>query len=242
MTLSSKPVIETALAHRSIRKFTDEPISSEQLTAILNAGRAGSTSNFFQSTHIIRVTDPEVRTQIRDIGRALSSIDTCAELLIYCFNFAKHQSFAPESQLDWTEMVLIGAVDCGIIAQNVILAAESLGLGGVYLGYVRNDINRTAEILKLPKHVVPMFGMALGHPAQDPMLRPRLPLEAMVSENHYQPIDEQVLADYRALTRAYYQERSKMDTDWVEQMTESLKGEIRPEILPFLHKQGFAQK
>lgn len=242
MNLSSKPVIETALAHRSIRKFTDEPISDEQFTAILNAGRAASTSNFFQSTHIIRVTDPEVRRQIRDIGRALSSIDTCAELLIFCFDFAKHHAFAPESQLDWTEMVLIGAADCGIAAQNVMLAAESLGLGGVFLGYIRNDINRTAEILQLPRYVVPMFGMALGHPAQDPMLRPRLPLEAMVSENRYQAVDETVLDDYRTLTRAYYKERSNMDTDWVAQMTESLKGEIRPEILPFLQKQGFAKK
>lgn len=242
MTLSSQPVLETALAHRSIRKFSAEPISSEQLTAILNAGRAASTSNFFQSTHIIRVTDPEVRRQIRDIGRALSSIDTCAELLIFCFDFAKHQSFVPQAQLDWTEMVLIGSVDCGIVAQNVLLAAESLGLGGVFLGYIRNDINRTAEILQLPKYVVPMFGMALGHPAQTPMLRPRLPLEAMVSENRYQPVDEQVLADYRELTRAYYKERSNMDTDWVEQMQQSLQGEIRPEILPFLHRQGFAAK
>ncbi|WP_324253482.1 nitroreductase family protein [Neisseria brasiliensis] len=62
MTLSSKPVIETALAHRSIRKFTDEPISSEQLTAILNAGRAGSTSNFFQSTQPIPKCAPKFGT------------------------------------------------------------------------------------------------------------------------------------------------------------------------------------
>lgn len=242
MTLSSKPVIETALAHRSIRKFTDQAIDNEQLTAILNAGRAASTSNFFQSTHIIRVSDPEVRRQIRDIGRALSSIDTCAELLIFCFDFAKHHSFAPEAQLDWTEMVLIGAADCGIVAQNVMLAAESLGLGGVFLGYIRNDIRRTAEILQLPEHVVPMFGMALGHPAQDPMLRPRLPLEAIVSENRYRSVDECVLADYQAQTRAYYKARSNMDTDWVEQMTESLQGEIRPEVLPFLQEQGFARR
>lgn len=242
MSLNSKPVLETALAHRSIRKFTEEPISEEQLTAILNAGRAASTSNYFQCTHIIRVTDPEVRQQLRALGRVLSSIDTCAELLVFCFDFAKHRSFTPEAQLDWTEVTLIGAVDGGIFAQNVLLTAESLGLGGVFLGYLRNEIERTAEILQLPEHVVPLFGMALGHPAQDPMLRPRLPLEALVSENRYQAIDPQVLADYNDLTRRYYQERSQMDTDWSEQMKNSLSGEIRPGILPFLQKQGFAKK
>lgn len=242
MTLNSRPVLDTALSHRSIRKFTEQPITEEQFAAILEAGRASSTSNFFQCTHIIRVRDPQVRNQLRALGRVLSSIDTCAELLVFCMDFAKHKTVEPEAQLDWTEVTLIGAVDAGIFAQSVLLAAESLGLGGVFLGYLRNDIERTADILQLPKHVVPLFGMALGYPNQDPMLRPRLPLAAMVSDNSYQPIAQETLDQYAAETRAYYKERSNMDTDWCEQMSKSLAAEIRPEVLPFLQKQGFAQK
>lgn len=241
MTVSS-PVIDTALAHRSIRKFTDEPVSTEQLNAILAAGRAASTSNFFQCVHVIRVSDPEVRQQLRAIGRTLSAIDTCAELLVFCMDFAKHKAIAPDAQLDWTEITLIGAVDSGICAQNVLLAAESLGLGGVFLGYIRNDIARTAEILKLPEYVVPLFAMALGHPAQDPMMRPRLPQTLTLSENRYQALDREALAAYDADIRRYYQQRSNMDTDWSEQMQKSLCQEIRPEVLPFLQQQGLAKK
>ena len=52
--LSSKPVLETALAHRSIRKFTGEAIAPEMLAAVIEAGKAASTSSFMQTTHVIR--------------------------------------------------------------------------------------------------------------------------------------------------------------------------------------------
>lgn len=242
MNLTSKAVLETALSHRSIRRFTEEPITEEQLTSILEAGRAASTSNFLQCTHIIRVNDMQVRQDLRAIGRNLSSIDTCAELLVFCADFAKHKHIAPEAQLDWTEITLIGAVDAGIMAQNVMLAAESLGLGGVYLGYIRNDINRTAEILKLPQYVVPLFGMALGHPDQNPLMRPRLPLEAIISENSYQAINDELLNEYNEIVKDYYVRRSNTDSDWSEPIRSSLSEKIRPEVLPFLNKQGLTKR
>ena len=70
MSLNSRPVLETALAHRSIRRFTDQPIDPEMLTAILEAGRASSTSSFLQNTSIIRVTDMDKRRQLRAISAA----------------------------------------------------------------------------------------------------------------------------------------------------------------------------
>lgn len=63
--LDSKPTLQTLLDHRSIRKYTGEPISDEMLTAVLEAGRAVSTSSFLQATSIIRVVDPAKRTALR---------------------------------------------------------------------------------------------------------------------------------------------------------------------------------
>ena len=59
---------------------------------------------------------------------------------MFCADFNKHYQLEPNAQLDWAEVSLIGAVDTGIAAQNVPLAAESLGLGGVYIGALRNNI------------------------------------------------------------------------------------------------------
>ena len=148
----------------------------------------------------------------------------------------------PEAQLDYTEVTLIGAIDAGIMAQNVLLAAESLGLGGVYIGSLRNDIAAAAEVLRLPETAVPLFGMCLGHPAQDPLYRPRLPLAALVSENRYQPCSEAALAAYNAELADYYRRRSGLDLDWQKQIAQTLGGAVRPHILPFLQARGFVKR
>lgn len=241
-TLSSKPVLETALAHRSIRKFTDEAISPEMLNAVLEAGRAASSSSFLQVVHIVRVTDPELRKGLRAVGSDQRYIENCAEFLVFCMDFAKHKKVDTEVQTDWTEVTLIGTVDAGIMAQNILLTAESLGLGGVYIGSLRNDVNRVAELLNLPEYVVPLFGMCLGHPAQDPLYRPRLPLDTIVSENCYKPLDSETLGAYDEVVHDYYQRRSNLNLDWSAQVRDTLCREVRPDILPFLQKQGFSKK
>ena len=76
--LQSAPVLQTALAHRSIRKFTGAPIAPEQLAAILEAGRAASSSSFLQAVHIVRITDPEIRKSLRAVGSDQHYIETCA--------------------------------------------------------------------------------------------------------------------------------------------------------------------
>lgn len=240
--LPSKPVLETALSHRSIRKFSAEPVAPEMLAAALEAGRAASSSSFLQAVHIIRVTDVEIRKGLRAVGADQHYIETSAEFLVFCMDFAKHRQIAPDAQTDWTEVTLIGAIDAGIMAQNVMLAAESMGLGAVYIGSLRNDVGRVAELLDLPAHTMPLFGMCLGHPAQDPIERPRLPLGCVVSENRYQAMSADDFAAYNAVLGDYYRRRSNLDLDWTAQVRNTLCREVRPDILPFLRKQGFAKK
>ncbi|WP_107855659.1 oxygen-insensitive NADPH nitroreductase [Neisseria weaveri] len=242
MDFSSKPALETALNHRSIRKFTGEPIEPEMLEAILKAGQAASTSSYMQPTHIIRVTDIDMRKQLRAVGANQHYIETCAEFLVFCIDFAKHKQIAACAQTDWTEMTLMGAVDAGIMAQNIMLTAESLGLGGVYIGCLRDDINATDKILNLPENIVPLFGMCLGHPAQEPILRPRMPLDFVVSENVYRPLDAAAYEEYNNVVKDYYKRRSNLDLDFTTQVNNTLCQEVRPDILPFLNRKGLAKR
>ncbi|OSI12220.1 oxygen-insensitive NADPH nitroreductase [Neisseria canis] len=242
MEFTSKPALQTALNHRSIRKYTGEPIPAEMLEIILKAGQAASTSSFLQSAHIIRVTDMEMRKKLRAVGANQHYIETCAEFLVFCIDFAKHKQIAPDAQTDWTEMTLMGSIDAGIMAQNVMLTAESLGLGGVYIGCLRDDINATNEILNLPENVVPLFGMSLGWPAQEPMMRPRLPAECVVTENGYRPMDKAVYEAYNTQVKDYYKQRSNLDLDFTQQVRNSLCQEVRPDVLPFLQRKGLAKR
>ncbi|OOR92338.1 nitroreductase A [Moraxella caviae] len=259
--LNSAPTIETLLNHRSIRKYTGEPISEEMLTAILEAGRAVSTSSFLQATSIVRVSDPAKRTAFRQIscdmtadeyaqaqadGKRLGHgyVESCAEYLVFCMDAKRHHQLA-DVNTDWTEVTLIGAIDAALMAQNVLAAAESLGLGGVYIGSLRNDIARASELLELPKHVVPLFGLCLGHPDMTSKInqsqRPRLPLDVLVSTDTYKVASESDLAEYNEKVREYYNGRG-LDLDWKAQIAATFGGDVRPFMLEYLNAQGFAKR
>ncbi|MDK4529117.1 oxygen-insensitive NADPH nitroreductase [Kingella kingae] len=247
--LNSKPTLETAFAHRSIRKFSDEPISTEMFDAIIHAGQMASTSSFMQAVSIVRVTDRAIRAQIREVcANAYQGklghhyVENCAEFLVFCVDTARHTQLVPDAQIEWTEVLLTGAVDVGIFSQNVLLAAESLGLGGVFIGSLRNDMTTISKLLDLPHGVMPMVGMCLGHPAQEPVQRPRLPVTVVVSENRYRPASADELAQYDEVVHQYYLTRSNMDLTWSQQIAANLRGEVRPNALAYLQSQGFAKK
>lgn len=244
---TEQETLKTIFAHRSIRKFTDQAIEPELLHTLITAGQASSTSNFMQNVSIIRVNDPKQRAAIRPICAAGGKgghyyVEQCAEFLVFCADTTRHTTLVPESQMDWTEILLMGAVDVGIFSQTVLLAAESVGLGGVFIGGIRNNLPEIANILALPEGVFPIVGMCLGYPDQDPMTRTRLPYELIVSENQFKPASKEDLLAYNEVIRAYYQNRSQIDLDWVQQIRNSWSEPVRPEVLSFAHKQGFAKR
>ncbi|WP_296403768.1 oxygen-insensitive NADPH nitroreductase [Psychrobacter sp.] len=255
--------LEAMLSHRSVRSFTEEPISPEMLEAVLEAGRAASTSNYMQSVSIIRITDPQQRIKFHQISNGMSEeeynkaksegkklahqyILECPEYLVFCMDNYRHQLVEPEAQLDWMEVVLISAVDAGLYAQNVLAAAESLGLGGVYIGSMRNDIERAGEVIKAPKHVVPLFGMCLGHPSDSPVnatQKPRFPLSMLVSENEYKPATQQQIDAFNETVKSYYEQRgSDNHQAWEAQVTKTFATAVRPQVMPYLNKQGYAKR
>lgn len=239
--MNSKPTLETILSHRSIRKFTDQPIAPELFETLIDAGRHASTSNHLQCVSIIRVTDSSLR-QALAAASGMAYVESCAEFLVFCIDFNKHKQLNPQAQLDWTEVSLIGAVDTGIMAQNVLLAAESVGLGGVYIGALRNQIEQVAELLDLPEYCVPLVGLCLGYPDQDPILKPRFPNALVCHENRYQPLDQATFERYDAELTAYYQTRSGKALSWLDGVQKTLNQPVRPHILPFFQKQGLLKK
>ena len=95
------------------------------------------------------------------------------------------------------EGLLITSVDAALAGQNTLLAAESLGYGGVIIGLVRYKSVELAELFKLPDYTYPVFGIALGVPNQKHDVKPRLPLENVVFEEEYQ---EQTLRLLKLMT------------------------------------------
>ncbi|WP_424747279.1 nitroreductase NfsA [Klebsiella pneumoniae] len=233
------PTIELLRSHRSIRHFTDAPVSDEQRAEIIASAQAASTSSFLQCTSIIRITDPALRERLVPLtgGQA-------AEFWVFCADFNRHLQICPQAQLGLAEQLLIGVVDTALLAQNALTAAESLGLGGVYIGGLRNSIEAVTELLELPQHVLPLFGLCLGWPADNPDIKPRMPAAMLVHENRYQPLDNALLAEYDEQLAHYYLSRgsnARRDT-WSDHIRRTIVKESRPFILDYLHKQGWATR
>lgn len=177
------PTIELICGHRSIRHFTDEPISEAQREAIINSARATSSSSFLQCSSIIRITDKALREELVTLTGGQKHVAQAAEFWVFCADFNRHLQICPDAQLGLAEQLLLGVVDTAMMAQNALIAAESLGLGGVYIGGLRNNIEAVTKLLKLPQHVLPLFGLCLGWPADNPDLKPRLPASILVLDS-----------------------------------------------------------
>lgn len=238
------PTIELLCAHRSIRAFTEQAITAQQRGAILAAAQSASSSSFLQCSSVIRITDPALRTSLVEYSGGQKYVATAAEFWVFCGDFNRHRQIYPEAQLGFAEQLLLATADTSLMAQNALTAAESLGLGGVYIGGIRNSIAKVTELLGLPELVVPLFGLCLGYPAQDPQPKPRLPPALVMHENRYRPIDRSALADYDAQVAAYYRQRTGAERSetWSEQIQRTLSKERRPFMLAFLHKQGWATR
>lgn len=236
--------IETILAHRSIRKFTDQPIPEATLSTLIDCARAASSSSNIQCVSIIRITDNNKREQLAEFAGGQGYVAQAAEFLVFCADFNRHHQIKPDALLGFTEQTLIGAVDSALMAQNCLLAAESLGLGGVYIGGLRNNPDKVCQLLNLPENVFPMFGLCLGYPDQNPGLKPRLPADLVVHTDEYQPLDQEKLAEYDQTMRDYYVARTKgkVDQSWSEQISATLSKEARPFMLQRLNEQGFSKK
>lgn len=238
------PTIDLLCSHRSIRAFTEQGIDEAQRSAIIAAAQAASTSSFLQCSSIIRITDAAKREQLVQLTGGQPWVSAAAEFWVFCADFNRHQQICPDAQLGRAEQLLLGCVDTALMAQNAMVAAESLGLGGVFIGGIRNSIAEVTELLELPTFVLPLFGFCVGHPADAPDVKPRMPQAMLVHENSYQPVDKNLLAQYDEQITAYYQQRdsNQRSETWSQLIQRLIIKETRPFILDYLHKQGWATR
>ncbi|MFW1677329.1 oxygen-insensitive NADPH nitroreductase [Pontibacter sp. JAM-7] len=242
-------VIKLIKSHRSIRKFTDQVVDQTTVEDCIAAGQAAPTSSFIQACTVIQVNTPETRASIAEWAGNQTYVAQAPVFLVFCADMHRHklacEMHDAPMQTGFTEQFITATVDCGLFAQNVALAAESLGLGIVYIGGIRNQIDKVANALNLPELVYPVFGMCLGYPDQDPEVKPRLPLPVILKQDEYNfTKDCKEIAEYDNAVRDYYRTRTggQKEMTWSEQISGMLVKEARPHMLSFLQNRGFLEK
>lgn len=236
--------IDLICQRRSIRSYKSTPLTNEQLESIFQTAQSAPSSNFLQCTTIIRITDSDNRSKLAHYSGEQSYINQAPEFWVFCADFNRHFQIDSTIPLEKAEQLLVGCIDTALMAQNTVIAAQSLGLGTVFIGGLRNNISKVTELLALPKYVLPLFGLCIGHPDQNPEIKPRLPKELVFFENYYQPIDDQLLAKYDTQMSEYYSHRqtNQKASGWSDKIAETIIKGQRDFILTYLHEQGWITK
>lgn len=241
----STEVTRLIQSHRSIRKFTEKPISPEVLSDILASGQWAPSSHNVQAYSVIVVRSEASKKQLSVLTGNQKWVEECPVFLVFCADFYKLQQACEMNGevfvADGIENFLVGAVDTALVAENVLLAARSYGLGGVMIGGIRNNPREVAELLELPPLTIPIMGMCLGYPAQDVEQKPRLPKQAYIHEERYQKEGiKGALAEYESLSSAYYERRTngKHTDGWTKQMAHYVNKPRRVHLKEFVREQG----
>lgn len=239
-------VIELLKSHRSIRRFTNQDVEEKMLMEIIHAARHSATSSFLQAYSVIRVRDKEKKEKLSVYCGDQKHIRQAPVFLVFCADLHKLSTACDiqnkEMSKGYSEQLILASVDTAIWGQSVLLAAESMGLGGVYVGGIRNNPDKVTELLQLPQQVYPVFGMSLGYPDQDPQVKPRMPLPLVYKEEVYQSEnDKDLLASYDKTFQEYLRNRqhNPREETWTATVAEKLSKESRPHMKQYLQSQGF---
>ena len=198
--------IKLMKAHKSVRRFKEQVLPQEDLTEILTAAQMASSWKNFQSYSVIVVRSQEKKDALYELVPQ-EAIRQSAVFLLFVGDLNRAEKGArlhtDTFQPQGVEGLLISSVDAALAGQNALLAAESLGYGGVIIGLVRYKSEEVAELFNLPDYTYPVFGMALGVPNQNHPVKPRLPLEAVVFEESYQVQTPEVIEAFDQVQTAY---------------------------------------
>jgi FMN reductase (NADPH) len=176
----TNPVVEAMLNRKSIRKYRDEMPSDEEIETVVRAGQQAPFAYQMGSLLLSR------KREVNPFGAPL--------LFTICVDSQRHE--AVMARRNWKmaqndlSLLLFGIQDAAYMAENMVIAAESLGLGSCFLGGTPYRAEAIIREYKLPKRVFPLVQLTMGYPAEDPPPRPRYPIDFALFEDEYPRFDE----------------------------------------------------
>jgi nitroreductase len=181
--MQNNPIIEALLRRKSIRRYKDESPSDEVIATIV---RAGQQAPFASQLYSVLLS----RHQVENPLGAPLLFTICVDLYKMERVMARRNWQMVTNDLS---MLLFGIQDASLMAENMVIAAESLGLGSCFLGGAPYRAEKIAQEYKLPRRVFPLVQLTMGYPAEDPLPRPRYPLEFVLFEDEYPEFDEETV-------------------------------------------------
>jgi nitroreductase len=246
-------ILRHILRHRSVRAFAPTALPEHLLSTLVAAAQSGSSSSNLQVWSVVAIQDAAHKSRLASWANEQDFIRQAPLFLVWLADLSRNRLVAdlpPGVELDGTdylESLLLTAVDTAIAAQNAVLAAESLGLGAVYVGAIRSHVQEIAQDLKLPPYVFPLFGTTIGYPSepQSARLRPRLPQAAVLQHEYYDAnAQAEAAAQYDQTLDAFWQAQGIQHPRWTRHLASRLgnvgsSGDARYQLRQTLNTLGF---
>lgn len=248
-------VLASMLQHRSVRAYSQRPITESELALMVAAAQSASTSSNLQAWTVVAVRDPEKKKRLSALAGNQRHIEECPLFLIWIADLSRLEAAGerhslPRGGLDYLELTLVGVIDATLAAQNAAVAAEAQGMGVVYIGGIRNHPEAVAKELNLPQRAFAVFGMCVGYP--DPerpsSIKPRLPLSAVLHHESYDAsLNAEPVEDYSARMLDFYGAKGmKTNGDWIRHSLHRVRGaealQGRDRIVDALRDMGFENR
>ena len=247
------PVLESLFKHKSIRKYKNQPLEDEKLQLILKAAQAAPTWCNGQQVSIIIIKDQARKDKMKDFCWGQEWIGECSVFLVFCADFYRvslafqkagktKEQF--EKYIKNIDTVFVGNHDVGIAMQNAVVAAESMGLGTVDIGALRGKSLEVTKELNLPKYVIPICGLCIGYPDDDPGIKPRLPVSAVCFNEKYDTDKAKAgVEEYDKTFNKYLKERdsNSRDSNWTQSISGIYSSFAVEADYELLKQQGFIE-
>ncbi len=146
---------DAILARRSIRKYTDEPVSEEHITAMLEAAMSAPSGMNLKPWHFVVVSEREKLNRLGATTKSWGMLKEAPLAVVVCGDPGISEKY-------WDQ-------DSIAALENLLIAVSMLGLGGVWLGCHPNPerVGPVREILGIPEPVVPIAVLSIGYPAEE---------------------------------------------------------------------------
>jgi len=149
--------MDAILNRKSIRKYKDIEVSNEIVEELLRAAMAAPSAGNEQPWEFIILRDKEIMTKITEVHQYAKMLPTADVAIVVCGDVDKERYKGY-----WVQ-------DCSAATENILLEAEAMDLGAVWLGVypIAERVEKIQELLNLPASVTPLSIIPVGYPDEE---------------------------------------------------------------------------
>jgi nitroreductase len=178
------------MKRRSVRVFKDQEIPDSIIEQLLDVANHAPSGGNIQPLSIILVRSSERKKKLAELAGGQPWVRNAPLSMIFCLDFYRIKKWAEICQTEFQgeeaiNHFFIAYADLMVAAQNVVILAESLGLGSVYIGSIQHEIDEIRNFFELPLYVLPLMVLSIGYPKSIPQNIPKLKKEVFVHHEKY---------------------------------------------------------